>query len=104
MKIFLVVEKQFREHIGDDTRKIEIKSMVLTFLRNCQILSDFLTICGKSDIEIVDKEIAKNLLESLSSCSNIQICFSQEGGLQTGIQKEEVEITANFHQKSIKRS
>ena len=65
MKIFLVVEKQFREHVGDDTRKIDIKSMVLTLLRNCQILSNFLTICGKSDIEIVDKEIAKNLLESL---------------------------------------
>ena len=39
--------------------------MILTLLRNCQILSNFLTICGKSDIEIVDKEIAKNLLESL---------------------------------------
>ena len=46
MKTFLVVEKQFREHVGDD-------------------LSNILTICGKSDIEIVDKEIAKNLLESL---------------------------------------
>ena len=41
MKIFLVVEKQFREHVGDDTRKIDIKSMVLTLLRNCQILSIF---------------------------------------------------------------
>ena len=40
----------------------------------------------------------------ISSCSNIQVCFSQDGGLQSGIQKEEVEITANFHQKSIKRS
>ena len=47
------------------TRKIDIKSMALTLLRNCQIPSNFLTICGKSDIEIVDKEIAKNLLESL---------------------------------------
>ena len=64
MKIFLVVEREFRTHVGDDTRKIDIKSMVLTLLRNCQILSIFL-ICGKSDIEIVDKEIAKNLLESL---------------------------------------
>ena len=63
--VFLVMEKQFREHVGDDTRKIDIKSMVLTLFRNCQILSNFLTICGKSDIEIVDKEIAKNLLESL---------------------------------------
>ena len=35
MKICLVVEKQFREHVGDDTRKIDIKSMVLTLLRNC---------------------------------------------------------------------
>ena len=69
--------------------------MVLTLLRKC----------GTSDIEIVDKEIAKNLLESLialSLCSNIEVCFFQ-GGLQTGIQKES-EITANFHQKSIKRS
>ena len=51
--------------MGEITRKIDIKSMVLTLFRNCQILSNFLTICGKSDIEIVDKEIAKNLLESL---------------------------------------
>ena len=63
-QIFATVETHFRESTEIIGRNIDSKKMVSTLIKDCNILSNYTTLCDMS-IEKVCKEVSLNLLEQL---------------------------------------
>ena len=61
-QIFATVETHFRKSTEIIGRNIDSKKMVSTLIKDCNILSQYTTLCDMS-IEKVCKEVSLNLLE-----------------------------------------
>ena len=63
---YLYTEKIFRSATANFTTKIDCPTLVNKILKDSFILAHFKIICGNAD-QVVEKEVAKNLLEHIGT-------------------------------------